>query len=362
MDGILKDRAFRAGLKGSLAILLVVFAVYTLIRAWVVAQALFIAIVLATALWPWVTAITSKPLGPRNWHAPRSLVTGVIYLSTFIVGAAVIWFALAALLPVFDRLLSQYPAQTAGIRTYLEPFRSGDLASGAGMIAGEIAEQAAGQQSEGGQGGTQNGPLPVSVGAFALSLFGGLTTLALVLVFTFFLLIDGDKLALWALLLVPKEERMHIRALGFNIRDRISRWVLAYAIYAVFSGLVVGAAMWALQLPDPWLYGLGGLILAIFPGIGPAAIAIPAFFVAAGISAAHALGVAIFGIALNVLDSTVITTRIYGETMRLPMFIVLLSFLIGGVLMGVWGALIAVPVAVAIQAVLRERVGLEKIE
>ncbi len=63
-----------------------------------------------------------------------------------------------------------------------------------------------------------------------------------------------------------------------------------------------------------------------------------------------------FGIGLNIVDSLIVSPKLFGEMLRLPMFIVLLALLFGSVLMGVWGALIATPVAVAVQVIIRDQV------
>jgi predicted PurR-regulated permease PerM len=63
----------------------------------------------------------------------------------------------------------------------------------------------------------------------------------------------------------------------------------------------------------------------------------------------------VFGLAMYVIDSVTLSTKIYGELLRLPMFVVLLALLIGGALLGVWGAMIAAPVAAGIQSVLEDR-------
>ena len=93
------------------------------------------------------------------------------------------------------------------------------------------AATAAGELSQPGQ----QGPGPVNVGGLVISIFGGAVNLVLVLVFTFFLLLEGDRLAQGALLALPKERRIHVRNLGLSIRDNISRWVVAEGTYAAIS-------------------------------------------------------------------------------------------------------------------------------
>jgi predicted PurR-regulated permease PerM len=57
---------------------------------------------------------------------------------------------------------------------------------------------------------------------------------------------------------------------------------------------------------------------------------------------------------MYIIDSTALSTRIYGGLLHLPMFVVLLALLIGAALLGVWGAMIAAPVAAGVQTLLED--------
>lgn len=57
----------------------------------------------------------------------------------------------------------------------------------------------------------------------------------------------------------------------------------------------------------------------------------------------------------------VLVPRIYGSIMRLPMLVVLVATLIGALLMGIWGALVASQVAVAAQMLIRDSLGREPV-
>ena len=136
------ERAFQVALRASLAVLLVGLGVLLVVRAWQILEALIVSVVLATALWPWVTAVAHVQVGSRQWHVPRGVAAAVVYVTTFSVAGVAIWLALRALLPEVDRVLTLYPEQTAPLRAYLDPFRTGDLAGGAGKLAQAVVSQA----------------------------------------------------------------------------------------------------------------------------------------------------------------------------------------------------------------------------
>jgi predicted PurR-regulated permease PerM len=355
LGGLFDDERFQGGLKASLAVALVVGLIFVLFLAWPVVQPLLVAAFLATALWPWVSRISSFAIGPRRWRIPRVTAAALIYLLAFTAAGVAIWSLLSALIPLVDRLLQAYPEYTQGIQQYLEPLRAGDVAGSAARVAGDVASGAASPGNGEQQAGQQPGPL--DAGVMALSLVGGIVNLILVLVFTFFLLLEGDRLAQGALMAVPKERRIRVRTLGIAIRDNVSRWILAQATYAAISAMIITAAMTLVQIPSPWMYGIFAAFLAVLPGIGPAAALVPAFFVALELAPWQPIAVASLAVASYALDGTVLVPKVFGNIMRLPMVVVLASTMIGALLMGVWGALISSQVAVAVQLIIRDLLG-----
>lgn len=354
----MEDHAFQTAVRASAGVLVVAFGVLLVYTAWPILQPLLVACILAAMLWPWISRLCAIRLWPRGWRLPRPAAAALVYLATFATAGLVIWASLSTLLPALDQLLTQYPQQAAFLQQYLEPFRQGDIAGGAARVVEDVARDASrSQNSAAPQSGGEQQSAPVDASALALGLLGGLLNTGLILVFTFFLLLEGDHFARWGLMLLPRQRRPQMRALGLLIRDRISGWVLATAIYAAFSATFVGLSMWLLQVPSPWLFAIGAAVFAVIPGIGPATLAVPAFLATLTLSTWQPLAILAWGIGYYALDATLIGPKIYGEMLRLPMFVVLLALLIGGVLMGIWGAVLAVPVAVALQLTILEMMG-----
>ncbi len=349
-SGPFQDRAFRNALRASAAVLAVVGVLYLIYLTWTILQALLVAAVLATMLWPWVTRVSKLPVGRRR--LPRALAVGLIYLAAigFTLGAA--WLALSTLLPVVDRLLANYPQQTASLRGFLDSFRRGDIAGGAAKVVQGVTSGGTSGQSK---GGTAAGP--VDPGQLLLSLLGGLLNTALVLIFAFFLLLEGDRFVRWILLLVPRPSRLRVRSLGLRIRDRASQWVLATVIYASLAAAILTVGLGLIGLPNPWLFGILGAAMALIPGLGIGLVAIPAALVELSLSTWRAIAVVVFGLTLHVVDATILAPKIFGDRLRLPTFVVFVAILLGSTLLGLWGAIIALPLAAGIDLVLRDAMG-----
>ena len=348
-SGIFQDRAFQTGLRASAAVLLVIAVLYVLYITWAAVQALLVAAALATMLWPWVTRATSAKIG--RWRMPRALAVALIYLATLGLFAGVTWATIGTLLPFLDSLLASYPQQTAFLRDLLEPFRRGDIAEGAARVVEGVANGGNGAQS------TPEGEAAlgqIDPGQLVLGVFGGVVNTVLILIFTFFLLLEGNRFAQWILLLLPRGKRPEARTLGLAIRDRASRWVLATIAYAALSASIITVGLFLIGIPTPWMFGILGGLLAVIPGIGPGLAITPALAIALGLSPWQAVAVAVFGVVVYAADATFIAPKIFGSMLRLPMFVVFLAIILGGELLGVWGAILALPIAAGIQLVLQD--------
>jgi putative heme transporter len=88
--------------------------------------------------------------------------------------------------------------------------------------------------------------------------------------------------------------------------------------------------------------------VGVFLSVGPAVIA------AISRGPVVVAIVLVLMLAYEELESRVLVPRIYGRALRLPSSVVMFSLLVGGTLMGVLGALLALPVAAAIGMLINE--------
>jgi predicted PurR-regulated permease PerM len=88
--------------------------------------------------------------------------------------------------------------------------------------------------------------------------------------------------------------------------------------------------------------------------VGPLLSAIPAIAVAFTVSPGLALAVAIFFLVQQQLENAVLVPKLMGETVGLSAVTVILSLLIGGELLGLVGALLAVPTAAIVHVLFEE--------
>ncbi len=111
----------------------------------------------------------------------------------------------------------------------------------------------------------------------------------------------------------------------------------------LFIGTLTWIGLSILQLPYVLPLALLAGILEIIPTLGPILSAIPAAAVAFTISPTLGFAVIIFYILLQMLENQVLVPKIMEKAVGLNPVIVILGVMIGGNLMGISGALLAIP-------------------
>jgi predicted PurR-regulated permease PerM len=175
-------------------------------------------------------------------------------------------------------------------------------------------------------------------------------------VLTFYLLRDWDRLTRSAATLVPEARRA--RVVGFAVEcDRmISRYLRGQLTVAIAMGVITGVGLWIARFPYAGTLGLIVGVFSVVPYLGLVLSLIPAIFIAlvSGSVLISLLKVAVVYGASQLLEASVISPRIVGESVGLHPVFVLLALSLGGFFFGFVGLLLGVPAA-AIGKLLVER-------
>ncbi|HEY4864406.1 MAG TPA: AI-2E family transporter [Candidatus Dormibacteraeota bacterium] len=197
-----------------------------------------------------------------------------------------------------------------------------------------------------------------AVGGFAggiLRLGGGLAGLLGDLASIFLLSVtwmaaSGD-LRTFVLSLFSPGRRELVGALTTETSRAFAGYVRGVAINMIAIGALATLACWALRLPGPLVLGVFAGFCELIPLLGPFLGAVPAVLLGFTISPAYPLIVAAVYLALQQLESNVLTPVVMRRQTGLRPFLILLSLIVGAALAGIWGALVAVPVGSALQIV-----------
>jgi len=179
----------------------------------------------------------------------------------------------------------------------------------------------------------------------------------------FYLLVDLPKIRRGATSLVPMNRRTELIDLGRRIGMTFGGFFRGQLLLALLIGLFSMFAFWAIGLPYFVVIGLVTALFALVPLIGTVIAAIPVLFVALTTTGhtgglLHVRGgwpLALVSVIVLVLaqqlDTRLLGPRLLDPSLRLHPITVLLTLLVGGSLLGLWGMLLAVPTVMVAKVV-----------
>jgi predicted PurR-regulated permease PerM len=175
-----------------------------------------------------------------------------------------------------------------------------------------------------------------------------------VLVLSIYFLAGLPQIKLFAYRLVPHSRRPRVILIGDEILAKVGGYVLGNVLTSVIAG--VGTYFWmlAFSIPYPILLAMFVALLDLLPVIGSTIGGAVVTLVALTVSLPVAVATLAFYISYRLAEDYLIVPRIMGRTVQVPAIVSLIAVLIGGVLLGIVGALVAIPVAAAIRLLLHE--------
>lgn len=191
------------------------------------------------------------------------------------------------------------------------------------------------------------GSLALVIGASLAQAFGVLLT---VLVLTMYWLRSYDSLKETLVSYVPKEYQLRAQDIWLRSEVKLSRWFLGQILISSAVGVTVWLSMLAIGVPFAGVLGIIAAVLEIIPLIGPILASVPAILFGLSESLEFGLIVTAVYIVISQLESQVLSPLLMGRAVHLHPIIVLTSFLVGSLLYGIIGGLLAVPMALLISA------------
>ncbi|MCY7316664.1 MAG: AI-2E family transporter [Rubrivivax sp.] len=151
---------------------------------------------------------------------------------------------------------------------------------------------------------------------------------------------------------IPRRRTRALLLGGVRAAQReIGRFLVSLGIINAAAGALTGLALWAIGLPNPTLWGVLAAALCFIPYIGP--LIVMALLLLAGITTFDDSGRMFLPLAafvfIHAVESNIFSPWIVGRRLALSPISVFLSVMFWGWLWGITGALIAVPVLIAVR-------------
>ena len=188
-----------------------------------------------------------------------------------------------------------------------------------------------------------------------VGVFSSFIQLFSILVITFFLLIEGRRILEFAYRQMPPERESRVRKVADDISDAISGYVFGNFVISVLAGTVTYVTLTILDVPFAIPLAITFAFFDLIPLVGATIGGILVGIVVALTSFPVGLIVWLAVLFLyQQVENNLIQPVVYGQAVQIHPLIVIIAILIGAALLGILGALIAIPAAAAIQAAIRD--------
>lgn len=302
----------------------IIFTLVLLAAVWLVLEIrdilflLFISFILMSALRPLVD-------GMERVRIPRALSILVLYGVVFGGLGAVVAGMIPTLSTQSGRLFTQFPDFLARVFPYV----SSDIRSLTQQIA-PVGENL----------------LRVTVGVFS-NLFAVMT----VMTFTFYFLLERRNMEEFLSAFLGDTVGERVFSVVMQIEKRMGAWVLGQLLLMLFIGVLVYGGLYFLRVEYALPLAILAGLLEIVPTIGPIVSAVPAVLVAFASSPLLALSVAALYIIVQQIENNLLVPIVMRRSVGIPPVLTILALMIGGRFGGIAGAVLAVPVLLAIQEI-----------
>ena len=169
-----------------------------------------------------------------------------------------------------------------------------------------------------------------------------------------YMLIDADRLRNLFLLIYPPEVRGKRRGMLNRMANRMSAWLSGQLLLCAIIGLASFGGFVLLGIPYALPLAIIAAIGELIPMIGPTVGAIPALAIALLVSRWQFWAVLIFAVVLQKVENYLIVPRVMAKKVSISPLAVFIAFMIGASLLGVAGAIMAIPIAAIIQVAFEE--------
>lgn len=169
-----------------------------------------------------------------------------------------------------------------------------------------------------------------------------------------YMLVDAERLRNLMLLLYPPDVRGDRRRTLNRMAHRMSLWLSGQLMLSAIMGTASFIAFSLLRVPYALPLAILAAIGELIPMLGPTLAALPALAIALLHSRWQFWAVLAFAVLSQKLENLVVVPRIMGRRMSISPLAVFIAFMIGASILGVVGAIIAIPVAAIVQVTFDE--------
>ena len=301
----------------------------------------YVSCLAAMGLSPLVKLIEHSDQKGAKRRVPRWLAILSIYGALV---AVVVFIGLLVIPPLVSQgsaLWAELPAEFNRLQTFLIDHR---------LMVHRVTLEEAVQNAPSGTGGNAVGSVLVAIS----SLIGGMFGLITILILTFYLLLEAGSMFEYLVRFVPHGRRGDVGTAARQSVAKVSAWLRAQFILAGVMGTFAAIGLGLMGVPYFYVIALIAAVGETIPIVGPVIGGLAAVAVAITVSPKLALMVGIYFLVLHQLEANVLVPKIMERSVGVSPVAVLVALLVGGSLMGLAGAILAIPTAALLSVIIEE--------
>lgn len=187
-----------------------------------------------------------------------------------------------------------------------------------------------------------------------IGIANGLTSTLIVLILSLYFLASLRSIKRGFYLVVPRTGRARVIDITEQVSKSIGGYISGMATLALVNATLGFVMMTIVGVPFAGLVAVGVYLLALIPLIGSVLATVLVAGIALFNSPATALIAAAYYLVYMQIESYVLTPRIMNRVVSVPGSLVVIGALAGGTLLGLLGALIAIPVTAAVLMIIKQ--------
>ncbi|MDD5341632.1 MAG: AI-2E family transporter [Patescibacteria group bacterium] len=318
-------------------VLFVLFIAWILYLIRDVVAILFFAIVLVSIFEPWVSWLSDRKV-------PKGVAVFLIYLIFLSLIAIVFLLVIPPITDQFQQLSANFPL-------YWEKI-SNDLSYLSAFLNQFGITDSVGNYLKSSQfdlSGTTGGIFS-KVSGFLTGIF----SLFIVMVITFYILVQEGATKRILRSILPIQYLPYAYQMVNRVQKKLGLWLRGELILCLFIALLAYVGLLFLNVKYALILALIAGVLEFIPYLGPSFAGIVAIFITFFQSPVKAFLVLILYIVIQLLEHNVLVPNVMQRAVGLNPVVSIVALLIGGQLGGIFGAVLAIPVAVALSVIVED--------
>lgn len=288
---------------------------------------LFVALLLAALIDPFADWFDRR-------HIPRGAAVLIIYLCLLLIVGLVFFLLIPPLVEQATQLIQRF-GYSGELNEFLKDARA--LTAGSSLPeAGSIIEALQ------------------SFSSTITSFIGSVGAAAIVLVLTFYMVVEEEAVARVFRSLAPQEYQPYLSALFERMRGKIGAWLRGQIILGVVVGILTFTGLAILDIRYALVLALLAGVFEIIPYVGPILAAIPAVILTFIDSPSKGLMVLLLYFIIQQVENNVLVPRVMQRVSGMNPIVSIVALVVGLKLGGIVGAIFAIPVAMMISVIIQD--------